>query len=269
MIKAGVIGHPIAHSKSPIIHGYWLKQLGINGQYQRYDIHPENLKADIDQLVTNKLAGFNVTLPHKQSIIPYCRTLSEEARAIGAVNTVTLSEFGELHGHNTDAFGFTQNLIEQHPNFDWADARVLLLGAGGAAKAVLYALSQKNVKDIRITNRTQQAAEDIGKIYSAHIFDWDHRQDALKGRNLIINTTPLGMKGQAELDIDLSAIAQYSFVYDIVYNPLLTPLLRQAEQKGFKIITGIGMLLHQARPGFQSWFGQYPEVTQDLKNLIL
>lgn len=269
MIKAGVIGHPISHSKSPLIHGYWLNQFGIDGEYKTYDIAPDTLKDGIRQLVDAGLVGFNVTLPHKQNIIPLCKTLSDEARSIGAVNTVTVLKDGDLHGHNTDAFGFSQNLTETIPDFDWGSAKAAVIGAGGASRAILYALKKMGVTDIRLTNRTRAIAENLGALYGADIFDWDKRNQSVRGANLIINTTSLGMKGQDELNIDLSSMQNNAVIYDIVYTPLITPLLQQAINLNAKIVTGVGMLLHQARPGFEAWFGRFPSVTKDLEEIIL
>ena len=269
MIKAGVIGHPISHSKSPFIHGYWLTQYGIDGEYKTYDIDPAALDAGVRGLVDGGLAGFNVTLPHKQNIMPLCKTVSDEARLIGAVNTITVLKNGDLHGHNTDAFGFAQNLKETIPEFKWDGASATVIGAGGAARAILYALRQNGVADIRITNRTRESAENLAAPYKANVIDWDDRNASVCGTDLIINTTSLGMKGQNQLEIDLSGITENTVVYDIVYTPLMTPLLQQAEQQGAKIVTGIGMLLHQARPGFEAWFGHFPNVTEELEALIL
>lgn len=269
MIKAGVIGHPISHSKSPLIHGYWLKQYGIDGEYKTYDIAPAELESGVRGLVDAGLVGFNVTLPHKQNIMPLCKTVSDEARLIGAVNTITVLKNGDLHGHNTDAFGFAQNLKETVPDFKWDGATATVIGAGGAARAILYALHQNGITDIRITNRTRESAENLGAAYCAKIVDWDDRNSSLVGSDLIINTTSLGMKGQSPLDINLKGIHKNAVVYDIVYAPLMTDLLQQAEQQGAQIVTGIGMLLHQARPGFEAWFGHFPNVTSELEEIIL
>lgn len=269
MIKAGVIGHPIAHSKSPSIHGYWLNQYGIEGEYKAYDIAPAELESGVRRLVDAGLVGFNVTLPHKQSIMKLCKTLSDDARLIGAVNTVSVSKNGDLHGHNTDAFGFAQNLKVAVPDFDWKNATATVIGAGGAARAVLYALHQQGVPAIRITNRTRESAEQLAAHYHAQVVDWDDRNAAVRDADLIVNTTSLGMTGQPSLDIDLSDINGNAVVYDIVYTPLMTDLLQQAEEQRVRFVTGIGMLLHQARPGFELWFGHFPDVTPELESLIL
>lgn len=269
MKKAGVIGHPIAHSKSPLIHGFWLKQYSVDGEYNTYDIAPDVLKENIQSLIKQGLCGFNVTLPHKQNIIPFCDHISDEASAIGAVNTITISEKGELHGHNTDAYGFAQNLVETCPDITWTDLNAMVIGAGGAARAVVYALRQKGVKKISICNRTYQSARDLADLYDATAIEWGDLNRSLNDATLLVNTTSLGMIGQPELEIDLSHIHSAAIVYDIVYNPLYTSLLQQAQKKNLKIVTGIGMLLHQARPGFKAWFGHFPDVTKDLEELVL
>jgi shikimate dehydrogenase len=269
MIKAGVIGHPIGHSKSPLIHGYWLKHYGINGSYDRYDIPPENLEKSVKSLVDDGLMGFNVTLPHKQSILPLCNSLSAEAQKIGAVNTVTIQPDGTLHGHNTDAYGFIENINSQYPDINWPSQNVLVLGAGGAAQAILYALTQQNIRQITIANRTVAQAHNTAKLFQAEVIDWDNKQSAIDEASLIINTTSLGMTGQPALNLSLIEAREDTIVYDIVYNPLITPLLAEAKRNKLRIVTGIGMLLHQARPGFESWFGHFPEVTPELEGLIL
>ena len=269
MLKAGVIGHPISHSKSPIMHGHWLDIYGIEGEYKRYDISPEELASGVSNLIDMGLGGFNVTLPHKRNIMPLCHSLSEEAQSIGAVNTVVINHNGKLHGHNTDAFGFSENLVQSIPDFDWTNTIATVIGSGGAARAILYALSKKNVPEIRITNRTRESAEKIGTPYHAKIYDWDKRDDACISSGLVINTTSLGMDGQPPLEIDISLVSKNAVIYDIVYTPLQTSLLKQAQESGLRAVTGIGMLLHQARPGFEAWFGIYPVVTERLTKLLL
>ncbi len=264
MIKAGVIGHPIAHSKSPRIHGYWLARYGIDGEYKAYDVHPHLLEAEIMRLRDEGLAGFNVTLPHKQSIISLCTTLNDEASRIGAVNTVVFHKGGEIEGRNTDAFGFMRNATDTHPDFVWLDAPAVVLGAGGAARAILFALKRAGVPEIRLTNRTLESAEALAEEFGCVVYEWDDRQAALKGSRAVVNTTSLGMTGQPPLEIDLAPLGEGGLAYDIVYAPLHTPFLQQADALGCRVVTGIGMLLHQARPGFQAWFGHMPEVDDEL-----
>lgn len=269
MIQAGVIGHPISHSKSPRIHGYWLQHYGIDGTYTAIDIAPGELAEHVQQLKDQGFAGFNVTIPHKQAIMPLCDTLSDAARSIGAVNTVVIRD-GRLHGDNTDAFGFTRNLEETIPDFDWTQAPALVIGAGGAARAVMWALKDKGVPEIRITNRTADKAQDLASLYGGKVIAWEDRSAAIAGVGLVINTSALGMAGQPKLEIGLRALGKDTVVYDIVYTPLMTDLLQQAQAQQCRIVTGIGMLLHQARPGFAAWFGgDIPTVTDDLRQRLL
>ena len=268
-IKAGVIGHPIAQSKSPLIHGYWLEHYGMDGEYLRYDIAPESLRDEVMRLRDAGFAGFNVTMPHKQTIMDICTTLNDEATRIGAVNTVVFYPNGEIEGRNTDAYGFMENAKESQPDFNWKSGPSLVLGAGGAARAILFALKREGVTDIRIANRTIDRAEELAEEFGATVYDWDEKEKALQGAASLVNTTSLGMTGKDELLIDLSGMQNDALVYDIVYVPLLTNLLVQAQEKSLKTVNGIGMLLHQARPGFEAWFGKRPDVTDELRERIL
>ena len=269
MIKAGVIGHPIGHSKSPLIHGHWIQKYGLDGSYQAIDIAPENLRGEIERLTEEGYAGFNVTIPHKQSVMPLCDTLDDAARQIGAVNTVIIKD-KKLHGLNTDAFGFTENLKDNLKIFDFTRRPAVVLGAGGAARAVIHALLCEDTPKIIITNRTQEKAEILKGMNPERIkiIPWDDREQALKTAGLLVNTTSLGMTGQPPLEMDLSAAPQDMAVCDIVYAPLMTGLLTQAKEKGLPGVTGIGMLLHQARPAFEAWFGVLPDVDNELKEKI-
>ena len=265
---AGVIGHPILHSQSPLIHGYWLKAYGLVGSYERFDIAPENLTDGISALVDQGIRGFNVTLPHKQAILPLCADISSEAQAIGAVNTVVVREDGKLSGDNTDGYGFLQNLLESCPDFDFKVSSALVLGAGGAARAILHSLKKSGVAHLYLCNRTRDHAEDLARIFGAQVVDWDDREQVVRDVQLLVNTTSLGMVGQPALDINIDAACGDCVVYDIVYAPLYTDLLVRARSRGLKTVTGIGMLLHQARPGFEQWFGIAPQVTKELRELL-
>lgn len=275
MIKAGVIGYPVKHSKSPRIHGTWLKEYGINGSYESVEIAPDNFEATIKELITEGYKGFNVTIPHKINIMTLCDTIDETAKAIGAVNTVTVDENGKLTGYNTDSFGFIENLKEKQPAINFNNGSALLIGAGGAARACAYGLLKEGIKKLYLTNRTRQKAETIAEDLKSYgdieIINWDNRNAFPEDLILLANTTALGMEGQPSLDIDLSNLNRNCIVYDIVYAPLITPLLAQAQDKGHPIVTGIGMLLHQARPGFQKWFGtsDMPKVSAELEEVIL
>lgn len=275
MIKAGVIGDPISHSKSPLIHGKWIKAYGINGDYEAIHIKPEELESQIKKLIKDGYRGFNVTIPHKVSIMNFCQNIDETAKAIGAVNTVVIEADGTLTGSNTDAFGFISNLNEACPNIEYAKGSALIIGAGGAARACAYGLLKQGIKELWITNRTKEKAEIIAKDLSPYgnvkILDWEDRNNFPKDLVILANTTALGMSGKPNLEFNLEHLPKDTIVYDIVYTPLLTQLLKGAQENGNQIVTGVGMLLHQARPGFQKWFGTdtMPAVTKDLEEAIL
>ncbi|HNQ91578.1 MAG TPA: shikimate dehydrogenase [Alphaproteobacteria bacterium] len=269
MIKTGVIGFPIEHSKSPLIHGYWLKKYSISGSYDKFAIEPSHLKEGVQRLVDAGLSGFNVTIPHKQTIMDLCCSLTESAQKIGAVNMVSVREDRTLEGDNTDSFGFAQNVRETLPDFDLIGKTALVLGAGGAARAVIDALYTLGASRIAVVNRTAEKAQELARSFSCEAGEWDLRNDLVGRVDFIVNTTSLGMKGQAPLEIDLSAAHENVAVADIVYAPLETELLRQASGRGLQTITGIGMLLHQARPAFAKWFGVMPDVDAELQKLVL
>lgn len=269
MIRAAVIGDPVQHSLSPKIHGYWLQKYGIEGAYEALTIPAGQLGASIKMLKT-QLNGFNVTLPHKEDMLKFCDRLDPVARIIGAVNTVTIRG-GEMTGSNTDAFGFIENLRAQYPAFAPAQP-VLVLGAGGAARAALYALIEAGVRDIILCNRNQSRALTLAgeEYYAGHIrvVPWEMREAHLPEAGLIVNTTSLGLRGQETLEMDLSRAQAGTAIYDIVYRPLMTDLLLQARARHLNVITGLGMLLHQARPGFASWFGVMPAIDDTLIGMM-
>ncbi|MFZ1990893.1 MAG: shikimate dehydrogenase [Alphaproteobacteria bacterium] len=264
---AGVIGWPVSHSLSPRLHSAWLQELGIAGAYVPLPVEPHALPAAIAGLKALGFAGANVTVPHKEAVLKLVDALDPTARAIGAVNTLVI-EGGRIEGRNTDAFGFIENLKASQP--EWRaklGARAaLVLGAGGAARAVVYALAQSGVSRILIANRSAERAMalalDLGG-KSATAIPWDERSEAVREASLIINTTSPGMRGQPALGIHLSAAAQGTIVYDLVYNPLETPLLHAARKQGLATVDGLGMLIHQARAGFKAWFGADPPVTSE------
>lgn len=268
-IRAFVCGHPIAHSRSPLIHGYWLKQHGIEGSYSAIDIEPQDFSAFLDRLPESGLVGGNVTIPHKEAAFALVQRRDEAAESIGAVNTLWLED-GRLWGGNTDAYGFAANLDEQAPGWDSARSAVVL-GAGGAARAVVHALKNRRVSDIRIANRTVSRARELaasfGSASTAH--GWDALPELMGDAGIVVNTTSLGMDGGAEATVDLSALPDSAIVTDIVYVPLETPLLRAARLRGLRTVDGLGMLLHQAVPGFERWFGKRPDVTAALRDLVI
>lgn len=267
-LRAAVIGHPVKHSKSPRIHQYWMQQNGIEGTYGTIDIKPENLESDIQRLADQGLNGFNVTVPHKEALLALCDELDETARAIGAVNTVKIED-GRLYGYNTDAYGFIENLRQSQPDYDFENGSAVILGAGGAARAAIYGLQQAGLENITLTNRTQERAEALAEEFGCEVAAWKDRDRILKNKTLLVNTTTLGMSGKDVLKMDLYDLPVHAVVYDIVYAPLLTDLLLSAQDNGFHAVTGIGMLLHQARPAFELWTGILPDVTDELEKLVL
>ncbi len=270
LVKAAVIGHPISHSKSPLIHGHWIEKYGLKGSYEAIDIAPGNLLPVLDRLVADGYGGFNLTIPHKELVLDWCDDIDQTAQKIGAVNTIAIKE-GRSVGMNTDAFGFIQNLREGAADFDFKAGPAMILGAGGAARAALYGLIMAGCPEIIIANRTREKAEALADEFGAGkivVVDWDQVHNALGRAQLLSNTTALGMSGQAPLHLDLSALHPQAIVYDIVYNPLHTDLLRQARQRGNTIVTGIGMLLHQARPAFEAWFGILPDIDEALLGVV-
>lgn len=269
-IKAGVIGYPVKHSKSPLIHNHWIAQYGLTGEYRAVEIAPEDLTVGVQRLIHDGYSGFNVTVPHKQAIFRLCDYVDDIAQAIGAVNTVVIND-GLLHGTNTDAFGFIENVHQSAFGVDFMHRPCVVLGAGGAARAVVYGLISAGAKKIILANRTRASAEEIAAMNPAivEITDWEARNDVLLGAGFLVNTTSLGMTGKDSLVMDLSALSENAVVSDIVYAPLKTDLLKQAEEKGHQIVTGIGMLLHQARPAFQKWFGVLPDVSEELEKKVL
>jgi shikimate dehydrogenase len=268
--KAFVIGHPIAHSRSPKIHGHWLAAHGIAGSYEAIDVAPQDLGSFLEGLAGRGFCGGNVTIPHKEAVFDLVVHRDAAAEAIGAVNTLWFEE-GRLCGGNTDAHGFAANLDEHAPG--WAEAgAAVVLGAGGAARAVIHALKQRGVKDIRIANRTAARARELAGRFGAGIsaHSVEAVPDLLGDAGLLVNTTALGMAGKGGVDLpaDPALLPGHAVVTDIVYVPLETPLLAAARARGLKTVDGLGMLLHQATPGFERWFGIRPEVTPELRALI-
>jgi shikimate dehydrogenase len=269
MHKAFVIGHPIAHSRSPKIHRHWLQAYGIAGSYEAIDVAPGDLATFIANLNAHGFRGGNVTIPHKEAVFALVPRRNEAAEEIGAVNTLWL-ENDALWGGNTDAHGFAANLDEYAPGWENIGPAVVL-GAGGAARAVVHALRQRGIKDIRIVNRTLARAKELRDRFGAGIsaHGLEASGELSKDAGLLINTTALGMHGNEGLPADPALLPDKAIVTDIVYVPLETPLLAAARGCGLKTIDGLGMLLHQAVPGFEHWFGKRPLVTPDLRAAII
>jgi shikimate dehydrogenase len=271
--RAFVVGHPIAHSRSPLIHGHWLAEHGISGTYERIDVAPEGFADFVRGLPAAGFAGGNVTIPHKEAAFRLADALTPRAEKIGAVNTLVVGPDGRIRGDNTDAPGFIAHL-DQSLGADWPEATggtALILGAGGAARAIVVGLAERGVSRILIANRTRERAEALVALEPtrARSVAWADLPRLLPELGLLVNTTSLGMAGQPALDLDLGALPKRAAVADIVYVPLETPLLAAARARGLAAVDGLGMLLHQAVPGFEAWFGRRPQVNEALRARIV
>lgn len=270
MIRACVVGWPVSHSRSPLIHGHWLQTFGIDGSYGREAVRPEDFPAFLAALEDRGYAGCNVTLPHKEQALALVADADPAARAVGAVNTVWIED-GRLRGANTDVPGFLASLDASAPGWDAALTHVVVLGAGGAARGIVHGLLQRGAEIVTVANRSVGRAEGLACAYPAgrvRAVGFDAVPAALATADLLVNTTSLGMAGQPPLDLPLTTLKPAAIVTDIVYVPLETDLLRRARLAGHRTVGGLGMLLHQAVPGFARWFGRTPVVTQTLHDLV-
>lgn len=267
---AGVMGWPVAHSRSPAIHGHWIDHHGLNGSYVLLPVLPERLGDAVRGLRALGFAGCNLTIPHKVATLPLMDHVDPLAARIGAINTVVVGKDGALSGYNTDAYGFTQSLLDAQPAWRADAGPVTVLGAGGAARAILVALAERGAREIRLCNRSLDKAQALATEFGTPIraIPWEQREESLDGAALLVNTTSLGMKGQEPLPLALDRLPKHALVCDIIYVPRETPLLAAARQRGNTTVNGLGMLLNQARPAFQHWFGVMPEVTPELRRLI-
>ena len=271
---AGIMGWPIAHSRSPALHGFWLAEHRIDGAYVPLAVPPERLEQALRALPALGFRGCNLTIPHKRAALEAMDRVDPFARRIGAMNTVIVAPDGSLEGSNTDVFGFRENLREQAPDWRPAAGPAVVLGAGGSARSVIAALSAAGVREIRVVNRTLGRAETLAGQLAAPetritVHPWQSRAEVLRGAGILVNTTSLGMDKEPPLDIDLDALPLTAVVVDIVYVPLETGLLAAARRRGHPVVDGLGMLLHQGRPGFAAWFGAAPQVTPALRKAML
>ena len=271
ILKAGVVGWPIDHSLSPYVHRFWLKEHSIQGEYVPLAVDPKHFEDFLGGLGENGWRGINVTLPHKRAAMEIVDDLDPSARCIGAVNTIIVNKDGSLRGANTDGYGFLKNLKHYEPSWSASNGPVVVLGAGGAARAVLAVLIESGALEIRLVNRNQTRAEDLANEFNGPIkvYSWSDRSTILSEARLLVNTTSLGMTGQAPLQIDLKNLPEDALVNDVVYTPIETDLLRKAKQHGNKTVDGLGMLLHQACFGFAAWFGVDPKVSNTLRAHVL
>ncbi len=267
---AGVMGWPVAHSRSPRLHAYWLAKYGLPGAYVPLPVAPGNLAVAVAGLAALGFRGCNITLPHKVEAMGLVHEVDPMARRMGAINTIVVQPGGSLKGFNNDGFGYLQSLCDAQP--DWrADAGpVTVLGAGGAARAVVLSLADAGAKEIRLLNRTTDKARALADEFGGpiQVLPWESRHDALAGAALLVNTTTQGMHGNPPLDVDLGQLPLQALVSDVIYVPMETPLLATARARGNPTVNGLGMLLNQARPAFHAWFGILPEITPELRRMI-
>jgi len=267
---AGLLGWPVAHSRSPVIHNHWLEHYGIPGRYVLFGVPPEKLEAAVRGIATLGLRGCNVTTPHKQAIFPLLDRVDDLARRIGAVNTVVVEKDGTLTGFNNDGNGFILSLKELDPQWRPDSGPIMVLGAGAAGRAVVASLAAQGAKEIRLSNRTLDKAQEIADAVGAvvKIVPWDQRENALEGVAMLANATSLGMAGKPPLEISLERLPKHALVGDLIYIPPETPFLAAARARGNKTVNGLGLLLNQARPAFNAWFGVMPEITPALRQAI-
>jgi shikimate dehydrogenase len=271
---AGIMGWPVTHSRSPALHNFWIEEHAIDGAYVPLAVRPENLEQALRALPAFGFRGCNLTLPHKQTALAIVDHVEPLARRIGAMNTVIVMPDGRLEGRNTDVFGFRENLRERAPDWQPSAGPAVVLGGGGAARAIVAALIEARAEEIRLVNRTLARAEQVASDLAAPAVritthPLSGKEAALRDAGLLVNTTSLGMSGEPQLEIDLALLPLSAVVTDIVYVPLETPLLAAARQRGHPTVDGLGMLLHQGRPGFEAWFGSPVQVTRELRAAVL
>jgi shikimate dehydrogenase len=269
-LLAGVMGWPVMHSRSPKLHNYWFEKYRLAGTYVPLAVKPEGLRAALRALPALCFSGCNLTIPHKQAAMTIVDEVDAVGQRIGAISCVTVRPDGSLLGSNNDWYGFVHNILQEYPGWRADAGPVVVIGAGGGARAVVYGLAERGAREIRLVNRTLERAQQLARDFGGPIkaLPWHERHAALDGAAMLVNATSQGMVGNPPLDLDLARLPNSALVADIVYIPRATPLLAAARARGNRTINGLGMLLHQGRPAWQAWFGIEPEVTPELRALI-
>jgi len=269
-LLAGVMGWPVMHSRSPMLHGYWFKRHNLAGTYVPLAIRPEGLVAALRALHPLGFAGCNLTIPHKERAMAIVDEVDTLAKSIGAISCVVVRADGSLSGTNNDCYGFIQNVRQEQPGWRPDVGPIVVIGAGGGSRAVCYGLAQEGAREIRLVNRTLARAKGIAEEFGGPIkaLPWEQRHDALEGAAMVVNTTSCGMVGQGALDLELDKLPKTALAADIIYIPLETPFLAAARKRGNPTVNGLGMLLNQGRPAWKAWFGIEPEVTAELRAMV-
>jgi len=269
-LLAGVMGWPVMHSRSPLMHNYWFKQHSLSGTYVPLAIEPSGLVAAMRALPELKFAGCNLTIPHKQAAMKIVDEVDGLAKNIGAISCVVVRPDGSLEGTNNDCYGFIHNIRQEQPGWRADAGPIVVIGAGGGSRAVCYGLAQECARDIRVVNRSLDRAKELAKDFGAPLtaVSWELRNEVLEDAAMVVNTTSQGMAGQSALDIQLARLPSRALAADIIYTPLETPFLAAARQRGNPTVNGLGMLLHQGRPAWKAWFGIEPVVTAELRALM-
>ena len=267
---AGLLGWPVAHSRSPVIHNHWLARYGIAGRYTLFPVPPEKLGDALRGMSALGLRGCNVTTPHKQAVMPLIDDVDPLAQKIGAVNTIVVQQDGSLRGFNNDGNGFVQSIRDARPTWTPATGPVVVIGAGGAARAVVASLAVQGAREIRVVNRTYERASELASLLGSPVtaLRWEDRESVLEGAALLANATNQGMTGKPALDLRLDRLPKDAIVGDLIYTPPETPLLATARARGNLTVNGLGLLLNQARPAFNAWFGVMPDITPELIRAI-
>lgn len=269
-LKIGIIGYPISHSLSPLIHNYWFEKYNIDAEYLSLEIAPNCLESFFKEIHQYDLRGFNITIPHKVNVLDYVDKIDESAKTIGAVNCVTIKSDKSLIGSNYDSKGFMDSLINNYSENIFNQKPVVVIGAGGASRAILYSLINYGIKEIRLSNRTDKKSEVLKKYFGSavKVIPWNEKKRSLNDCGLLINTTNQGMLGTDPLNMDISQLPKEAIVIDLIYNPIDTDLIKRAKLRGNRTLNGLPMLVYQAIPAWESWFGIKPEVTKDLLDLL-
>jgi shikimate dehydrogenase len=267
---AGVMGWPVSHSRSPVLHNHWIKHYGLTGSYVLLPVEPSRLSDAVKGLSALGFAGCNVTVPHKVEAMKLMDRVDPNAKRMGAINTIVVEPDGSLSGFNNDGYGYIQSLLDAQPGWRADAGPITVLGAGGAARAVVIGLAERGAKEIRLCNRTFEKAQTLAREFGEPVkaIRWEDRHAAIADVALLVNTTTQGMSGQPQLDLALDQLPKHSLVSDVIYIPMETPLLSAARLRGNPTVNGLGMLLNQARPAFKAWFGVMPEITPELRRAI-